>query len=58
MVHESLRLDGVVPGTERTCVAKEAFIPLGTPVVGRNGEMVDRVHMKKGSDLMLREPPH
>lgn len=54
VVHESLRLDGPVPGTMRKAKV-DAVIPLGTPVVGRDGTLVDSVPVKKGMEIFIRE---
>lgn len=54
VVHESLRLDGPVPGTMRMA-SKDDVIPLSTPVVGRDGKMVDSVQVKKGMEIFIRE---
>lgn len=54
VVHEALRLLSPVQGTIREA-AGDVVIPLGTPVRGRDGTMIDHVKVSKGTGLFLRE---
>jgi hypothetical protein len=46
-----------VPGTVRA--ANEDFIlPLGTPIRGKNGEMIDNLKVNKGTGIFLRMSSH
>lgn len=50
VVREILRFDGPVPGTER-CAARDIVIPLGQPVRGRDGTLIDAVTVPKGTEI-------
>ena len=51
-VHESLRFDNPVPGTIRVATT-DSVIPLGSPVRGRDGTMVESVTIKKGTEVFI-----
>ncbi|KAF9534060.1 cytochrome P450 [Crepidotus variabilis] len=52
VVHETLRLHTPVTSTIRIA-AQDDIMPLGKPVLGRNGEMIDRILIKKGQTMLL-----
>lgn len=54
VVHESLRLIAPVQSTIRQA-GKDLVIPLGTPMIGRNGEMMNHLNITKGTTLHLRK---
>jgi hypothetical protein len=54
VVHEALRLLSPVQGTIREA-GEDVVIPLGTPVRGRDGQMIDSVKVSKGSSIFLRQ---
>lgn len=56
VVHEGLRLFSPVPATDREA-NEDVIIPLGTPVRGRNGEMMDHVKISKGTGILIRKSP-
>jgi hypothetical protein len=53
-VHEVLRLLAPVPSTRRDSVV-DAVIPLGKPVKGRDGKMMNSVFLPKGTAVIIRE---
>jgi hypothetical protein len=53
-VHEALRLLSPVQGTIREA-GEDVVIPLGTPVKGRDGQMLDSIKLAKGASIFLRE---
>jgi hypothetical protein len=54
VLREVLRLNCPVPSTIR--LAKEdAMLPLGQPVRGKNGQMIESVKLRKGTTLFIRE---
>lgn len=53
VVHEGLRLLSPVSGTIREA-AEDVIVPLGAPVKGRDGQMMDHVKLSKGTQLFLR----
>jgi hypothetical protein len=54
VVHEGLRLLSPVQGTIREA-NEDVVIPLGTPVKGRDGEMMDHVKLSKGTGIFIRK---
>lgn len=56
VIREVLRLWAPAPNTIR--VAKEnVVIPLGSPVEGRDGQMIESVTLNKGTQLFIRKRP-
>jgi hypothetical protein len=53
-VHEVMRIFSPVPTTRRDAI-KEATIPLGHPIMGRNGQMMDSIVVPKDTPCMLGE---
>lgn len=53
-MREVLRIDCPVPSTIRHA-AQDSVIPLGQPVRGKNGKMIDSVKVKKGTVVFIRE---
>lgn len=54
VVHEGLRLLSPVQGTIREA-NEDVVIPLGTPVRGRDGQMMDHVNIPKGTGIFIRK---
>lgn len=52
VVRESLRLDSPVPSTIRVAQA-DTVIPLGKPIVGRDGKTMTEVPVKKGTSVYV-----
>lgn len=52
VIREGLRLFPPAPATVRMA-AEKATIPLGTPVEGRDGTLIDSVHLPKGSVIFV-----
>jgi len=56
VIREVLRLWSPAPNTIRK--ANEAVvIPLGTPIEGRDGKMIDSIKLNKGTQLFIRSSP-
>ena len=53
-VHEILRTQSP-NGLQLREVYADATIPLGDPVRGRNGRMLDSLHLTKGTIILVRE---
>lgn len=53
VVHEVLRLYSPVTSTVRN-VAMDTVIPLGTPVKGRDGKMIESLHINGGTTILIR----
>ncbi|KAL1406986.1 hypothetical protein Q8F55_006399 [Vanrija albida] len=49
---EVLRMDSPVPVVARECV-EDTVLPLGTPVVGRDGKLMDKIFLNKGTEVAL-----
>lgn len=54
VVHEILRLENPAPVLSREASA-DTILPLGQPIMGRDGTMLDSVHIKAGQLINLRE---
>jgi hypothetical protein len=54
VVHEALRLLSPVQGTIREA-NEDIVIPLGTPVRGRDGQMMDSIKLSKGTSIFIRQ---
>ena len=54
VVREVLRLYSPVPTTIRE-TAKDVIVPLGTPVLGRDGKAIDNVRLPKGLTMFVRK---
>ncbi|WWC98172.1 hypothetical protein V866_005063 [Kwoniella sp. B9012] len=52
VIREVLRLSAPAPATMRECI-EPTVVPLGTPVEGRDGKMIDSVHLPKGATMMI-----
>ncbi|WVO15485.1 hypothetical protein L204_103143 [Cryptococcus depauperatus] len=52
VIREVLRLYSPVPGTMRE-TSRDVVVPLGTPVKGRDGTMIESVNLKKGIDIFI-----
>lgn len=52
VIHEVLRLRSPVPQTRRDSISDTA-IPLGTPIRGKDGTMLDSVPAAKGTSCMI-----
>ncbi|KAL7423550.1 hypothetical protein Q5752_001130 [Cryptotrichosporon argae] len=52
VIREVLRLYAPAPGTVR-CTTREIVLPLGTPVKGRDGKMLDSVTLPKGQTVFI-----
>ncbi|WVR08887.1 hypothetical protein IAU60_005946 [Kwoniella sp. DSM 27419] len=52
VIREVLRLNPPAPATMREA-AQDSVIPLGTPVKGRDGQMIDSVRLRKGTAMMI-----
>lgn len=55
-VRELLRFDPPLPEVVREC-AKDAVVPLSTPVMGRDGKLMDSIVVSKGTEFVVRECP-
>ncbi|GMK59767.1 hypothetical protein CspeluHIS016_0803730 [Cutaneotrichosporon spelunceum] len=51
-VRELLRLDPPLPQVVRTA-AVDCVVPLGTPVLGRDGTRMTEIHVSKGTDFVI-----
>lgn len=54
VVHEALRLLSPVQGTMREA-NEDLVLPLGTPVKGRDGQMMDSIKIAKGTAVFIRK---
>ena len=54
VVHESLRLETPIPLTVRIA-QEDCVVPLGKPVMGRDGTMIDSLVLTKGTKINIRE---
>ncbi|TXT08897.1 hypothetical protein VHUM_03025 [Vanrija humicola] len=52
VVHEVLRFDPPLPQVVRMCV-QDTVVPLGVPVRGRDGQMMDKVVVSKGTEFVI-----
>ncbi|WVF65346.1 hypothetical protein IAT40_000072 [Kwoniella sp. CBS 6097] len=52
VIREVLRLCAPAPSTMREC-AQDVVIPLGTPVKGRDGKMIESVKLTKGTAMLI-----
>ncbi|WVW79570.1 hypothetical protein I302_101539 [Kwoniella bestiolae CBS 10118] len=52
VIREVLRLSAPAPATMRESI-QPTVVPLGTPVKGRDGKMMDSVHLPKGATMMI-----
>ena len=53
VIREVLRLWSPAPNTIRKAT-EAVVIPLGTPVEGRDGKMIDSINLNKGTQLFIR----
>lgn len=53
VIREVLRLNCPVPSTVRAA-KEDVMVPLGKPVRGKNGQMVENVKLRKGTTLFIR----
>ncbi|BEJ09053.1 hypothetical protein CcaverHIS641_0511470 [Cutaneotrichosporon cavernicola] len=51
-VREVLRLDPPLPQVVRTA-AVDCVVPLGKPVLGRDGKLMSEIHVSKGTDFIV-----
>ena len=54
VIREGLRLLPPAPGTVREA-SENVTVPLGKPVRGRDGTMIDSIYLAKGSTLFVRK---
>jgi hypothetical protein len=54
-VHEVLRIYSPVPQTRRDAIS-ETVVPLGHPMRGRDGKMIESIVVPKNTPCMLGEP--
>ncbi|OCF32427.1 hypothetical protein I316_05853 [Kwoniella heveanensis BCC8398] len=52
VIREVLRLCAPAPSTMREC-AQDVVVPLGTPVKGRDGKMIENVRLTKGTAMLI-----
>ncbi|WWC91006.1 uncharacterized protein L201_005945 [Kwoniella dendrophila CBS 6074] len=52
VIREVLRLEAPAPHTMRMAL-EDSIIPLGKPVKGKNGKMIDSLKIKKGTEIMI-----
>ncbi|KAL1405728.1 hypothetical protein Q8F55_007398 [Vanrija albida] len=52
VVREVLRVDAPLPHVVRTCV-RGAVVPLGVPIGGRDGRVVDSVRVPRGTEFVI-----
>jgi hypothetical protein len=53
VIREVLRLWSPAPNTIRMAT-EPVVIPLGTPIEGRDGKMIDSINLNKGTQLFIR----
>jgi hypothetical protein len=54
VVREGLRLLPPAPSTVREA-SEDAVVPLGTPIKGRDGKMIDSIRLNKGTTIFVRK---
>ncbi|GMK57994.1 hypothetical protein CspeluHIS016_0500260 [Cutaneotrichosporon spelunceum] len=52
VIHEGLRIDPPVPGGIRVA-SKDYVIPLGEPILGRDGKMMSSIEVPAGTDIFI-----
>jgi hypothetical protein len=54
VVREGLRLLPPAPSTVREA-SEDSVVPLGTPIKGRDGKMMESIRINKGTTIFVRE---